>query len=83
MRKAYVKPSIEVERYTLDANIAANCSNIISLGPGTDESGTDACDDYYGAWEIALFSNGTAFYEDGSMQCDCYYSSGGQGYFTS
>lgn len=86
MRKAYVKPSIEVERYTLDASIAANCQEIVTLGPGIDEYGTDVCKEFYGLFgEFSMFSSrGTSFYQSGGVfTCDCYYTSGGEGYFTS
>lgn len=86
MRKMYMRPVIEVEAYTLDQTIAGNCGNVVTLGPG-DYAGS-VCDAFKDDFEIvATFSaarSGTSFY-DGSVgpACDCYYSSGGQGYFTS
>ena len=32
---------------------------------------------------IQSVTGGTPFYNDGSANCDCYYQSGGSGYFTS
>lgn len=89
MRKAYMKPALEIECYDLSQAIAANCGRIVTLGPG-DSVGT-VCDEFGGSFEVRslnpgydLMSSGTSFY-DGTTGpvCDCYYSSGGQGYFTS
>ena len=85
MKKTYVKPVIEIERYELDASIAANCGNIVTLGPGDYED--HVCEEFDNAFAVAAYSarsSSTSFYngETGPI-CDCYYSSGGQGYFTS
>lgn len=89
MRKVYSKPTIEVELYTLDQSIAANCGNVVTLGPGDYED--KVCDKFKGDDEILTFNPGfsvqstaKSFYngENGPV-CDCYYSSGGEGYFTS
>jgi hypothetical protein len=93
MKKVYTKPVIEIEAYTLSASIAANCSNVISMGPGVPGS-TDPekvmCDDYYDSGFLSITDPGFSiqstnqpFYSDNSRDCDCYYHSGGTGYFTS
>ena len=90
MKKEYMKPYVEVEVYELDAAIAANCGQVISLGP--EAPGKVVCEEFEDAFEVDGFSvrpyasinsGGTPFYADGSAHCDCYYSSGSNSYFTS
>lgn len=84
MKKKYIKPMVEIERYALDASIAANCGNVVTLGPGNSQNST--CKEFRGDEEVAMLAIGsTSFYEvgDGDTSCDCYYSSSGAGYFTS
>ena len=89
MKKAYHKPLIEIERYELNASIAANCGRVISLGP--EAPNKTICDEFKDAFEVFSVipglgiqsTGGTPFYSDGSANCDCYYSSGGGIYFTS
>ncbi len=91
MKKTYTKPMIEIESYELSASIASNCGNVISLGPGIPGSDKYVkCDDYYDSGfmslipEFSLNTTGdTPFYSDLSKVCDCYYTSGNKGYFTS
>lgn len=89
MKKAYEKPYVLVENYELSTNIASNCSLVVEMGP----EGPDAikvCDDYYektGETKpengIAMFSlpHNVQFWSEES--CDCYYSAGDSGCFTS
>ena len=85
MKKAYSKPLLEIEVYELNTNIAANCGSKVSLGP--EAPGKVVCDEFKDAFEVfslyARTTAGTPFYDDGSANCDCYYSSGGGLYFTS
>lgn len=86
MKKVYSKPLIEIELYEMNANIAANCGSTVSLGP--EAIGHTVCEEFEDAFEVASYglsrSTGVRpFYEDGSANCDCYYSSGGASYFTS
>ena len=85
MKKEYQKPIIEIEVYQMDAAIAVSCSFKVSLGP--EAPGKDVCAKFEDAFEVTgvttYASRGTPFYSDGSVNCDCYYSSGGGGYFTS
>ena len=84
MKKLYSKPSLEVEVYQLSASIAANCGNVVSLGPWAP--GHETCSEYEGGFDvmgITVDSNGTSFYADGSANCDCYYTASGTGLFTS
>lgn len=94
MKKVYAKPVIEIEAYTLSASIAANCGNVISMGPGipgVTEGEKAMCDDYYESGFMSIIDPGFSilnsqnqpFYSDKSAGCDCYYQSGGFGYFTS
>lgn len=93
MKKTYVKPLIEIETYELSASIAPNCGNVISLGPGipgSDEYKYRMCDDYSDVGFMSLnpgyslnSTNVTPFYQNGAENCDCYYTSGNRGYFTS
>lgn len=94
MKKSYTKPMIEIEVYELSAAIAASCGHKINLGPGVPGS-TDPdyqqCSDFAGSGflfnitpELSIQSTGNVpFYADGTANCDCYYTSGGGGYFTS
>lgn len=87
MKAGYTKPMIEIEKYELDASVAANCGPIVTLGPGTGTP-ESVCDEFEGAFDVSAYglqrSGGNSFYESGSAYaCDCYYSSGGEGYFTS
>lgn len=90
MKKTYSKPVIEIESYTLSASLAANCGNNISLGP--EAPGKTVCDEFKDSFEVQAYIPGigimgveknTPFYSDGTANCDCYYTSGGLGYFTS
>lgn len=85
MKAGYTRPMIEIEKYELDASIAANCGTTVSLGPGSTTE--PVCEEFEDAFEVASYglqrSGGTPFYESGDATCDCYYSSGNNGYFTS
>ena len=90
MKKNYIKPLIEIETYELSGAIAYNCTNVITLGPGIPGSEEyQQCDEFGGSGFLSLIpgvtvqSNDKPFYSDGAAHCDCYYTSGGQGYFTS
>lgn len=83
MKKMYIAPTIEVEYYTLDTSIASGCSEIVNMGPEINDH--KACDGFENMFDEDPFpaarSGGASFYDDGS--CRCYYSSGGEGYWTS
>lgn len=88
MKKVYMKPYIEVEVYALDAAIAANCGQIVSMGP--EAPGYKTCDEFKDAFEmfvlnpsISTFSTEKPFYADGSAGCTCYHTSADSSYFTS
>lgn len=86
MKKVYSKPLLEVEVYKLNSDIASNCGKKVSFGP--EAIGKETCEEFKDAFEVATYglakSTGeTPFYNDGSANCDCYYSSGGGLYFTS
>lgn len=91
MKKIYNKPLVEIETYALSASIAANCGNVISLGP--EAPGKETCqefDDGFGDFFSinpglsTMAVGGTPFYTDvEDCDCTCYYSSGGGIYFTS
>ena len=50
MKKEYMKPYVEVEVYELDAAIAANCGQVISLGP--EAPGKEICKEFEGAFDV-------------------------------
>lgn len=90
MRKAYVKPMVEIETYELSASIAANCQTIVSLGP--EVTGYVTCEEFRKGFEVVININpgystmstgGKPFYSAEAGNCDCYYSSGGYVYLTS
>lgn len=83
MKKGYVKPSMEIEKYELNASIASNCGPVVTMGPG--DFNHYVCEKFegsFGTWSAR--SKGPSFYDgtDGPA-CDCYYTTGGEGYFTS
>lgn len=86
MKKAYKKPTLEIESYVLDSNIASNCAVVVTNGP---EMGDHAqCTDYVDPFATAsasVYSRSATynvwFYED--TNCDCYYSAADGGYWMS
>lgn len=84
MKKTYVAPNLEIERYELDASIASHCGIVVHNGPALGNH--HLCDDYNdpfatsGASTYALPHN-VQFYED--TNCDCYTTGGDYGYWTS
>lgn len=86
MKKVYVKPVLEVEFYELDANIASNCSVVVTNGPAVGNH--SKCNDYEDPFEMSAARStystqayNVQFYED--TNCDCYYSASDHGYWTS
>lgn len=82
MKKRYVAPKLEVEIYEINTAVAS-CADKVTVGP---QIGThDACDGWEDIFEDEPIATQaaelTSFYNDGT--CDCYYSAGNQGYFTS
>ena len=73
MRKQYVKPTLVVETFAMEEDIALNCQTIVKKDP-------DAC---YGGFGRSLFSQDTTeapYYPD---SCTCYHTAPGSGWFTS
>lgn len=87
MKKSYVAPCLEIEVYTLSTSIAANCTTPVDAGP--DTAGRKDCDDFDDLFDmnsnsgISLASEGASFYDSDPGYCDCYYTTGSGGYFTS
>lgn len=85
MKKPYKSPVFEMEYYELSTSLATGCGIKVSNGPEINDH--VACDGFEGMFgEEDPFargarSGGASFYDDGS--CRCYYSSGGEGYWTS
>lgn len=84
MKKAYSKPQIEIETYTLDTSIASHCGIVVHNGPKIGNH--DLCEDYKDPFaSYSLRSNqpvyNVEFYED--TNCDCYTTGGDYGYWTS
>lgn len=84
MKKVYEAPKIEVESYELSSSIASNCSVVVSNGPAMGNH--EQCSDYNDPFGMMSTRKARAvynvqFYED--TNCDCYYSAGDQGYWTS
>lgn len=83
MKKVYVKPFVEIERYELNESIASNCAIVVSNGPemGTHKQCEDYVD-YYGTQSAVAYGvYNVLFYED--TNCDCYYSATDAGYWNS
>lgn len=90
MKKVYHAPELEIEVYQMDASIASNCALVVEMGP--DGPGVPSiqyvCDDYYEKTGEARITSrarsmphNVQFWTDES--CDCYYSAGDAGCFTS
>lgn len=84
MKKVYEAPTLEIETYELDANIASNCGIVVSNGPALGDH--QECEDYAEKNPFGLFRARSAvynvqFYED--TNCDCYTTGGDYGYWTS
>ena len=75
LKKVYEAPMLMVETYMLDTSIAANCKTILNHSD-------QAC--YDELFEVEPFSvcaeTQKSFDKD---TCDCYHTSGGEGFFTS
>lgn len=85
MKKAYIKPAIEIEAYELSESIALSCIVIVNQGPGNPLLGEPECsyfEDLYGGFSTFAVVEDKSFYKEGDT-CTCYYSSGGESYFTS
>lgn len=89
MKKVYHAPELEIEVYQMDASIASNCALVVEMGP-EGPGAIEVCDDYYEktgeAKSAKSFSpyalpHNVQFWSEES--CDCYYSAGGAGCFTS
>lgn len=88
MKKRYEKPLLEIEEYELNMSIAYNCAMVVSNGPAVGSH--TLCSDYGAKDPFEMDDEGDAvmaasvynvsFYEE---SCDCYYSAGGEGYWTS
>lgn len=81
-KKLYSKPTVEVELYELNTSIASNCTVVVSNGPAMGNH--VQCEDYDDPFAVATYSlrvYNVQFYED--TNCDCYYSSSDNGYWTS
>lgn len=86
MKREYVAPTLAVECYALNQSIASNCAWVIKFGPADPSTGVGACEGYvdFQSFKPGLDVNAppynVSFYEH---TCDCYYTSGGEGYWTS
>lgn len=87
MKKAYIAPSLEVEQYQLDANIAKNCAVVVDMGDYGGGPGQPACDSYFDIvnpqpdpGKAGMFAYNVDFWE---QTCYCYVTAGGEGFFTS
>lgn len=83
MKKIYEAPDLEIETYQLDASIASNCTVVVTMGDYGGGEGEPACEDYLemvGISSYSLRAYNVNFWE---KTCDCYYTAGGEGFFTS
>ena len=83
MKKTYVAPNLEIERYELDASIASHCGIVVSNGPalGAHEPCQDYKDPFAASSASYALPHNVQFYED--TNCDCYTTGGDYGYWTS
>lgn len=82
MKKAYKKPRVEIEVYTLDTSIASNCGIVVSNGPALgDHAPCEGYEDPFGTFSARSGPYNVHFYED--TNCDCYTTTTEAGYWTS
>lgn len=87
VKKLYEKPKAEIEYFELSGSIASNCALVVTMGPEALDA-IKVCDDYYDkTGESRSNSLITAYSLPHNVQfwesCDCYYSAGETGCFTS
>lgn len=79
MKLKYEKPSIDIEAFSLDANIAGNCGLIVTTGPAMD--GHSPCEDYIEKYEPESRPGNqmmdATYNLDFWESCDCYYTAAG------
>lgn len=85
MKKVYVAPMLEIEKYELNSSIAANCTEVINLGPGGvldyKQCSSYGDEDIWGDETVPqMLADTGSFYPE---SCSCYYTAGGEGNFTS
>ena len=85
MKKAYVAPSLEIELYQLDANIAGNCTEVVNMGgPGSSNPDEPFCKEYGDIVGISLMSAPVYNVNFWESTCDCYTTAQAEfGFFTS
>ena len=86
MKKVYEAPTVEIELYCLDANIASHCGIVVHNGPALGDY--TQCDDYKDPFgKIGDVASPMAppynvsFYDEDT--CDCYTTGGDYGYWQS
>lgn len=89
MKKVYHAPELEIEVYQMDASIASNCTLVVNMGPAAADA-IKVCEDYYDKtgeskdgvnFNMRSLPHNVQFWSEES--CDCYYSAGDRGCFTS
>ncbi len=91
MKKIYITPCVEIEKYELDKSIAIGCDPVIDLGPGYP--GETACKNWHENGDfgeeipkISMYTDSghKSFYDNvPNCGCDCKYTAGNSGYFKS
>ena len=89
MKKAYSKPLLEIDAYTLSESIASHCGIVVSNGPALENH--EQCKDYYDPFYTVIPPENSIlggpynvqFYDDTEKVCDCYTTGGDYGYWTS
>lgn len=82
MKRVYIAPELEVERYVLNTAIALGCNTIVTWGPG-DPTHPNVCPEFPDIpvdEAVSVMSTAVAFYDD---NCECTYSSTGAIYLQS
>ena len=88
MKKVYDAPKLEIEIYQLDANIASNCTIVVSMGDHGGGEGQPFCEDYGGIVGIQRVDDAASPYAYNvnfwETTCDCYTTAqNATGFFTS
>ena len=89
VKKIYAKPYVTIEEYELSSNIASNCTMVVNMGPEALNA-IKVCQDYYDKTGEIPPENGIAAYSLpynvqfwSDETCDCYFTAGDTGCFTS
>lgn len=91
-KTSYGAPKLTIQLIDASTTNGSHCVSTVSFGPGiSGNPDYPTCEEFdlgpedpfsVRAMPASISRGGASFYED-LNNCDCYYSSGGEGFFTS